>query len=54
MQAPQIIVLSIYAIVLLAAAIVDGKEVPYKVSFKWRLVGSAIGLSLLYWGGFFD
>ena len=52
-MAPQIIYLSIVFIGLLIAANLHGKErTPH--NFWVTLVATAITISLMYWGGFFN
>ena len=51
MKAPQIIYLVIVGMGLLISANKHGQENKY--NFWTQLVASAIGMSLLIWGGFF-
>lgn len=54
MRAPQIILIVIYAIDLLCAANLHGKQRTGKWSFWRDLAGTACVFGLLIWGGFFN
>lgn len=49
----KIILLALYAVSLLAAANLHGKDKKGKHNFWMHLLSAVITLSLLYWGGFF-
>jgi hypothetical protein len=53
MQAPQIIIIALYAMALLLNSHLHGKERTGKYNFWTTLVGTIMQLSILYWGGFF-
>lgn len=50
---PEGIILTLYAINLLITAAADGKPRTGKNSFAMTLCMTALGLGILYWGGFF-
>lgn len=53
MGIPEIIFLAIYAINLLYAIVNHGKACRYAHNAYASAIGTAIGISLLYFGGFF-
>lgn len=53
MKAPQIIIISLFALTLLTNAIKHGQRRRGTVSFWMALVSVAIQAALLWWGGFF-
>lgn len=54
MRAPQIIVITLYAINLLCSAHLHGKPKTGNWSFWGELTGTAFVFGLLIWGGFFN
>lgn len=54
MRAPQIILIVLYGISLLYSAYFHGKPKDGRHSFWSNLIGVAIIISLLWWGGFFN
>lgn len=54
MSAPQIIILSLHFVTVLLAAHLHGKPRTGRHSFPTIAINSALGLALLYWGGFFS
>jgi len=54
MRAPQIIVITLYAINLLFTAYMHGKPKIGRENFWTALIGNACGVGLLIWGGFFN
>lgn len=53
MGVPQILVIAMYAVSLLIYANEHGKRKTGKTNFWTGLVGTAIQVGLLVWGGFF-
>jgi hypothetical protein len=53
MNAPQIIVIVMFTISLTASAFLHDEYKTGKHNFFVDLIGAAIMLSLLFWGGFF-
>lgn len=51
---PQILILLLHFVSLLLSAHKHGKEKTTKTNFWVSLIASAIGLTILYFGGFFD
>lgn len=54
MGAPQIIIIAIYALSVGIDIAKHGEPKTGRYNAAASLIGSAIGLSLLYWGGFFN
>ena len=54
MGVPQILMIAIYAVALLIDANEHGKRRTGKTNFWAGLVGTAIQVGLLAWGGFFN
>ena len=54
MNAPQIIMIVLIAISLILELILNGQEIPKKHSFVEELIGKALLVALLYWGGFWN
>lgn len=53
-MAPQIIYIVLVSIVLLVHLSKDGQPIEREYSFFAKLVGTAIVVALLWWGGFWD
>jgi hypothetical protein len=54
MGTPQIIYLSLIGINLLASAYLHGRDRETKHNVFTSLLGAALAIGLLYWGGFFN
>jgi hypothetical protein len=54
MGTPEIIYLSLVGINLLASAYLHGREKESKHNVFTSLIGAALAIGLLYWGGFFN
>lgn len=54
MRAPQIIMIALFAINLCLNAYLHGKPREGKYSFWTTLIGQAMKVGLLLWGGFFS
>ena len=54
MGVPQILMVALFAVALLIGAYEHGKPKTGKNNFWSELVGTAIQVGLLVWGGFFN
>lgn len=54
MGIPQIIMVGIYILNLGVALTRHGEQKKEKYNFFAQFLGTAIGIALLYWGGFFS